>query len=164
MPSINTRHSVRALILDYDDRILLVRCAVPEPAGTIVWVAPGGGIERGETPLAALRRELREEVGLVIDADPPHVWRQQVTGAGYLAGHHGVINDYYVIRTPTFSPRGAMSDDQLAAENISGWRWWVLREIVNYRGTDLFSPRDLGTPLARLLSDGVPVTPVPLGL
>jgi hypothetical protein len=91
------------------------------------------------------------------------VWRQQVIGAGYLAGYDGVINDY-VIRTPSFSPRAAMSDDQLAAENISGWRWWVLREIVDYRGTDLFSPRDLGTPLARLLRDGVPVTPVPPGL
>ncbi|WP_230396523.1 NUDIX domain-containing protein [Streptomyces blattellae] len=67
------RHSVRAIILDEDDRILLCRFAIPDPAGTVVWAAPGGGIEPGETPLGALRREVREEVGLMIEADPPHV-------------------------------------------------------------------------------------------
>ncbi|MCX4732734.1 NUDIX domain-containing protein [Streptomyces sp. NBC_01363] len=76
MPSVNLRHSVRAVVLDEDDRILLCRHAIPEPAGTVVWAAPGGGIEPGETPLAALRRELQEEVGLSVKTDPPHVWHQ----------------------------------------------------------------------------------------
>jgi 8-oxo-dGTP pyrophosphatase MutT (NUDIX family) len=31
---------------------------------TVVWAAPGG-VEPGEPPLAALRRELHEETGLV---------------------------------------------------------------------------------------------------
>ncbi|GII34886.1 NUDIX domain-containing protein [Planotetraspora mira] len=73
MSSVNLRHSARAIVLDEDDRILLCRFAIPEPAGTVVWAAPGGGIERGETPLAALRRELHEEIGLVVATDPPHV-------------------------------------------------------------------------------------------
>jgi hypothetical protein len=38
-----------------------------------VWVAPGGGVEPGEPALTALRRELLEEVGLVLGTDPPHV-------------------------------------------------------------------------------------------
>lgn len=164
MSSINTRRSVRALILDGSDRILLVRCAVPGPGATIVWVAPGGGVEQGETPVAALRRELREEVGLPIDGEPPHVWRQQVVGTGYVAGHDGVVNDYYLIRIRSFRPRAAISDEQLAAENITGWRWWAAQEIADYRGSDLFSPRDLATPLVDLLTGGVPTTPVLLGL
>ncbi|MFF5843349.1 NUDIX hydrolase [Streptomyces massasporeus] len=164
MPSVNLRHSVRALILDEDDRILLCRFAIPEPAGTVVWAAPGGGIEPGETPLAALRRELLEEVGLTVNADPPHVWRQEVVAPGHAAGYDGVINDYFLVRTAGFDPRGTLSDVELAAENISGLEWWDPSEVARYDGPDLFSPRDLATPLTALITSGVPVRPVRLGL
>jgi ADP-ribose pyrophosphatase YjhB (NUDIX family) len=56
------RRAVRAVILADDDRVLLCRFGFPHPAvptgATGVWAAPGGGIEAGELPLAALRREL----------------------------------------------------------------------------------------------------------
>ncbi|MFE3905697.1 NUDIX domain-containing protein, partial [Streptomyces sp. NPDC059153] len=48
MSSLNLRHPVRAVVLDENDRILLCRFAFPEPAGTVVWAAPGGGVERDE--------------------------------------------------------------------------------------------------------------------
>jgi 8-oxo-dGTP pyrophosphatase MutT (NUDIX family) len=161
---VNLRHSVRALILDEDDRILLCRFVIPEPAGTVVWAAPGGGIEPGETPLAALRRELLEEVGLAVSADPPHVWHQEVVAPGHAAGYDGVINDYFLVRTAGFDPRGTLSDVELAAENISGLEWWDPSEVARYDGPDLFSPRDLATPLTALITSGVPVRPVRLGL
>ena len=160
----NLRHSVRALILDEDDRILLCRFAIPEPAGTVVWAAPGGGIEPGETPLAALRRELLEEVGLAVNADPPHVWHQEVVAPGHAAGYDGVINDYFLVRTAGFDPRGTLSDVELAAENISGLEWWDPSEVARYDGPDLFSPRDLATPLTALITSGLPGRPVRLGL
>ncbi|GGL32243.1 NUDIX domain-containing protein [Planomonospora parontospora] len=165
MSRVRLRRSVRAIILDEEDRILLCRFVIPKPAGTIVvWAAPGGGVEPGETALAALRRELREEVGLAVDADPPHVWRQEVVEPGHAVGYDGVVNDHFLIRTASFDPRGAMSDAELAAENLTGFRWWRLPEIADYRGPDLFSPRDLATPLAALITGGVPAGPVPLGL
>ncbi|MEU3980480.1 NUDIX domain-containing protein [Streptomyces sp. NPDC026672] len=164
MPPLNLRHAARAVVLDEDDRVLLCRFALPDPVPRVVWATPGGGLEGDETPLAALRRELHEEVGLVLDEDPPHVWHQEVVAPGHSPGHDGVVNDYFLVRTPSFTPRGALSADQLAAEHISAVRWWPWWEIAAYRGSDLFSPRDLATPLERLITGGAPAEPVLLGL
>jgi 8-oxo-dGTP pyrophosphatase MutT (NUDIX family) len=162
------RHAARAIILDEESRILLCRFAFPHPAApdtmTVVWAAPGGGIEPGETPLAALRRELHEEVGLILDADPPHVWHQEVVNPGHAPGYDGVMNDYFLVRTTAFTPCGAMSAEELAAENLTELRWWRREDVSGYRGPDLFSPRDLATLLVALIDHGIPGQPSLLGL
>ena len=159
---------MRAVILAEDDRVLLCRFAVPHPAvptgATGVWAAPGGGVEPGERPLEALRRELHEETGLLVDEDPPHVWHQELAPPSPAEGYDGMVNDYFLVRVIHFDPRGALSDDDLAAEHISAMHWWRLRDIAAYDGPDLFSPRDLATVLTSLVAGDIPVTPLLLGL
>jgi 8-oxo-dGTP diphosphatase len=61
---------VAAGIVPQDGRYLLQR----RPAGTHMagyWEFPGGKLEEGETPAAALAREMREELGVEIDGVRP---------------------------------------------------------------------------------------------
>jgi 8-oxo-dGTP diphosphatase len=159
------RPAVRALILDDDNRVLLCRFWFPDKKLT-VWAAPGGGVEPSEAPLAALRRELHEEVGLSLVDDPPHVWHQRVVADGHAAGYDGVINDYYLVRTGHFIPQGALDDAALRAEHVAGFRWWTLAELADQGCDDgvVFSPRDLPMLLPELLRTGAPEAPLPLGL
>ncbi|MCF6475436.1 NUDIX domain-containing protein [Nonomuraea sp. MG754425] len=165
MTSNRMRRGARAIILDQDDRVLLCRIDLTRDGGPVVWAAPGGGVEPGETDLQALARELEEEVGLSLGGDPPpHVWHQSVADPQYAPGYDGVVNEYFLLRRPGFAPRGTLSDEQIAAENISGWRWWSVAEIAEGNGDDQFSPRDLAGVLGALLAGGVPREPVRMGL
>jgi len=111
--------------------------------GVVVWTMPGGGVEPDESPHEALRRELHEEVGLVLTEEAPHVWHQRVVADGHATGYDGVINDCYLVRTASFRPSGCLGEHVLRTENITGFRWWSIDELQAYGGGAVFGPRDL---------------------
>ncbi|KFE36686.1 NUDIX domain-containing protein [Thioclava atlantica] len=94
--------SVAALIHDRHGRLLLQRKAGPEG-----WRLPPGGIEPGETPNDALRREVLEETGAeVLNADLVSVLGGEAFRYRYPNGH---LVEYTVIVfkcavAPTDSP------------------------------------------------------------
>lgn len=59
--------SVVAVIVDEEERVLLTRRSIPPFKD--LWVMPGGKIDLGEPLLDALKREVREEVGIEVDVD-----------------------------------------------------------------------------------------------
>ncbi|MFM9081134.1 MAG: (deoxy)nucleoside triphosphate pyrophosphohydrolase [Opitutaceae bacterium] len=61
---------VAAVIADDRDRYLLARRPAHKKLG-LKWEFPGGKVEPGETPDAALARELREELGIEITGIEP---------------------------------------------------------------------------------------------
>ncbi|MFT3852936.1 MAG: NUDIX domain-containing protein [Ilumatobacteraceae bacterium] len=155
------RNASRALLLDPDDRVLLVRFAFP--TGVSVWAPPGGGVEPGETLEATLRRELIEEVGLDHADVGPLVWvRTHIIpfANGLFDGQRDHI---HLVRTPSFEPRPRLTWEQLNSELVVELRWWDLAAIR--AATDLrFVPGALAEHLAALLADGPPDEPIDVGV
>ena len=150
------------MLVDPDRRVLLVRFDLPQWS---LWTAPGGGVEPGESSLAALRRELAEEVGFVLpdDAEPPCVWRRPVVEPPLPDGYDGQSDDFYLLRCEAFDPRGTFTDEQLREEGMDEVRWWTADELAAASDT-VFAPRALTRLLADLLRDGPPPAPLLLGL
>ncbi len=58
-------HVMAGLLLDGDGKVLLAQRPVGKRLAGM-WEFPGGKIEPGETPEAALARELDEEIGVIV--------------------------------------------------------------------------------------------------
>lgn len=63
-------HVVAGILRDAAGRVLLAQRGSGKHLEGL-WEFPGGKVERDESPLAALRRELREEIGVEVDAIEP---------------------------------------------------------------------------------------------
>ncbi|MGA9580450.1 MAG: (deoxy)nucleoside triphosphate pyrophosphohydrolase [Allosphingosinicella sp.] len=67
MQKIPTLTVVAAALVDGERRVLLQKRAAGRTMAGL-WEFPGGKIEEGERPEAALARELEEELGIVVEA------------------------------------------------------------------------------------------------
>ena len=75
----------RAIVINPDGQILLVKHTY-QP----YWYLPGGGVKKGESAKAALLRELKEEVGLVVNLEEPILF-------GIYHHIYMGVNDYPII-------------------------------------------------------------------
>ena len=69
---------VKCIVRDADRRVLFVRHTYGR--NRRAWELPGGGLRRGEQPEPAVRREMREELGIEL-LDLREVGRVEVTGS-----------------------------------------------------------------------------------
>lgn len=105
------RQCVAVLVTDPADRVLLVRTKRG-------WELPGGGVEDGEDPRAAARREVREEAGLHVSLKG-HEWIElrgtPKPGATYTS------------RILVF--RGRAEGEPQPGSDATRARWWTANEV-----------------------------------
>jgi len=146
------RSAVRALILTPDHEVLLIRVVTPDGADRF-WIAPGGGLEPGETPADGLRRELLEELGLTDFEAGPVVWRRHHT---FDWGDMRISQkeEFRVVHVDRFEP---VMSDAVEAQSLECFRWWRLADLAACE--ERLSPLSLCDILQRYLSDGPPAEP-----
>lgn len=111
-------HIVTAMIIR-DGRMLLTQRG-SKAEWPFVWECPGGKPRLGEGDLAALRRELSEEIGWTAPLDPD---TPPFLIEGCMISHRDVRFSFYEVPAPAdFVPR------IVAAENIAGAGWFTPHE------------------------------------
>ena len=131
------------MLFDPAGRVLLIRCSVVrrDAKEFVFWLTPGGEIEPDEEPLAAARREVREELGLELEMHGPVYTKQNQFE------HMGEMRDntdfYFVARCAAEAPRmqGVTADEIALMQEI---QWWTAEEVDSAlaRGENVF-PMDL---------------------
>lgn len=154
------REAVRALVIDGDQRVLLVRFDFPNAAPR--WALPGGGIDAGETPHQALCRELLEEVGLEDPTIGGHIWNRLHIVPFHNGQFDGQREQVFEVRVPAgFEPQPHFTWEQLNAEYVFDMRWWNLEDLE--RTNEVLVPGDLKALVRSVLEHGAPPEPFETG-
>lgn len=147
--------TVKLLLLDEQDRVLLIRAA-DTPTGRQWWYPVGGGVESGESLQQAASREAHEETGLVELPEGTLVWTRDHTYQ-YDGRSLDVHEDWLLHSVRYFDP--VPTDlSKYEADSILGFRWWHPEELS--QTTDTVFPPRRGALLSELLRDGPPSVPV----
>lgn len=148
--SVRARHAARVILLDEQDRTLLLRY---DERGHRFWALPGGTLEPGESHADAARRELAEELGVHdLALSPPIAARE--TGR---ESEPRVMEKYFTAR---LNSADVDAGSPTQPDQIRGHRWWTTTEL---RQTDeVVYPTALADVILTLIDDGVPATPVQL--
>ena len=145
------RRAVRALTLDSRGRALLIRW--PRPGGDPFWIAPGGGVEPGESDDVALHRELAEELGLVGRELGQCIWTRDFLFPW---------RDEWWHQTERYHALRVEPEELGQGEESANVRWWTVEELE--ATNELIAPARLGELLRDLAANGPPSEPIDVGI
>ncbi|MDP1712661.1 MAG: NUDIX domain-containing protein [Candidatus Nanopelagicaceae bacterium] len=154
------RHTARVLLVDESDRLLLFQGQDPANPSDIYWCPVGGGIDVGESPEEAARREVREETGLIDFELGPHIWNRQHKYTFNGKRHH-VNEKWFFARVSAFE---VDTSALFGLERVAflGHRWWAQSALDTT--SEIMTPRQLASLYRDLTLNGLPEAPIELGI
>ncbi|SES15949.1 NUDIX domain-containing protein [Streptomyces sp. yr375] len=152
------RKVARVVLLDPQDRILLLHGHEPDDPADDWWFTPGGGVEGDETRAQAALRELAEETGITEVELGPVLWRRRCSFP--FAGRRWDQDEWYYLARTTVTATRATALTELERRTVAGARWWTCRELTQAHET--VYPTRLAELLRTLLDEGPPAGPVTL--
>ncbi len=152
------RKVARVVLLDPQDRILLMHGYEPEDPSDTWWFTPGGGLEGDETHAEAALRELAEETGITDVELGPVLWQR--TCSFPFDGRRWDQDEWYYLARTTQTEATPTGLTELELRSTAGLRWWTSAELSAARET--VYPTRLAELLRTLLVEGPPHAPVVL--
>lgn len=141
-PQVLERTAARVVLVDRDDRVLLIHGHDPaRPERGWYWFTPGGGLEPGETLAQGAVREVQEETGLVL---PEPALGPVVAESRIEFGFEDLLvrqhNRFFVVRVDAFEvdTSGWEPAEQRAQGEV---RWWPRADLATTAET--VYPEDL---------------------
>jgi 8-oxo-dGTP pyrophosphatase MutT (NUDIX family) len=143
------RRAGRVLLVDADNRVLLLRGFNPAAPAELFWFTIGGGIDPGESAAEAAARELLEEAGLAVDpADLGEPVWHRIAEFSFDGRRYRQEEDYFLLRTEAFEVSLA-GLDAVEQEIVVGYRWWGAADL---EAGEAFFPAELPRLLRELTS------------
>ena len=132
-PPLRDRPTVRVLLFDPDDRLLLMKGRLPgAPDGPAAWFTVGGGAEPGEAVHETALREVREETGFVEVELGPLVWRR--SGPLTLpSGERVMMREAYLVARCCGGEPSRDGWDEVERSQMLDLRWWSLADLAQSR-------------------------------
>lgn len=156
-PELPLRQAVRALMIDRQDKVLMVKLDI-QRSGWVGWVLPGGGIEEGEDIPTALRRELLEETGLANPFIGPVVCRRTQFGPAVAPGYGGQQEVIHLVPCHDFALEPALAEHELRGEGIVDMCWFSSAEL--HATNEKVVPEGLAGLVDRVLEFGGSIDPL----
>lgn len=122
------RNIVRAIVYDENRMFYFVRAVRDDEFGKATLIeTSGGGVENGEDLITAVKRELKEELGVSVDV----VCKIGIVSDYYNLIHRHNINNYFLCKIKSFGQKN-LTQDEIEKFHLSTLKMSYEEAVIEY--------------------------------